>query len=83
MRRRTLDALQELLRELLDLVQRERLILVVLEEVEDGGGEKFGREANVVLVVERVEKMDALTVSWASPSQRERRWTAVVEGGTY
>ena len=52
---------QELRSEALDMTEWKRVVRILFEKVEDGGGEKFGNEADVILVVEEFDEMDTVT----------------------
>ena len=58
---------------MLNLVQRKGLVRVVLDEVEDGGGEEFGDETDVVFVVERFDEMNAFTGKFMQGESRTAR----------
>jgi hypothetical protein len=64
-RGRTLDTVQELSCKVVDVLEGEGLILIVLEEVEDGGGEKFRDDADVPVVFEAVEQVNTVAGSVA------------------
>lgn len=55
-----LDTVQELSCKVVDVLEGEGLILIVLEEVEDGGGEKFRDDADVPVVFEAVEQVNTV-----------------------
>ena len=57
----TCDATQELSGEGLDVMARKGSELVVFEKVVYAHAEKLGNEANVIAMVEPVQKMNAFT----------------------
>ena len=52
------------------MTKGERVVRVFLEKVKDGGGEEFRDEANVILVVEEFDEMDAVAVRSSQISTR-------------
>ena len=59
---RTSNAAQQLTSEILDMPPRERLEIILLEEIVDTHAQQFGYNANMILVIELFNDMYALTV---------------------